>query len=111
MADREKVMQWLETCANGCEDGCPYEYKNLVYRVECKADLMSDALELLKEQKPRVMTLDELIEIYIEFKGNAYLVRLTMFDLQKIIMYMDDGICRLWAGKPTYEQMEAVKWE
>ena len=51
MVDREKVMQWLETCANGCEDGCPYEYKNLVYRVECKADLMSDALELLREQE------------------------------------------------------------
>lgn len=50
MTDREKVMQWLKICANGCEDGCPYEYKNLVYRVECKADLMSDALELLKEQ-------------------------------------------------------------
>ena len=45
-------MQWLKICANGCEDGCPYEYKNLVYRVECKADLMSDALELLREQEP-----------------------------------------------------------
>lgn len=52
MVDRKRVMQWLETCANGCEDGCPYEYKNLVYRVECKADLMSDALELLREQEP-----------------------------------------------------------
>lgn len=52
MPDLEKVMQWLKTCANGCEDGCPYEYKNLVYRVECKADLMSDALELLREQEP-----------------------------------------------------------
>lgn len=51
MNDREKVMQWLKICANGCKDGCPYEYKNLVYRVECKADLMSDALELLKEQE------------------------------------------------------------
>ena len=52
MSDRGKVMQWLETCANGCEDGCPYEYKNLIYRVECKADLMIDALELLKESEP-----------------------------------------------------------
>lgn len=51
MTDREKVMQWLKTCANGCKDGCPYEYKNLVYRVECKADLMSDALDLLREQE------------------------------------------------------------
>ena len=52
MADREKVMQWLKTCATGCEDGCPYEYKNLVYRVECKADLMSDAIALLREHEP-----------------------------------------------------------
>ena len=63
MADREKVMQWLETCANGCEDGCPYEYKNLVYKVECKADLMSDALELLKEQEAKqVVGANEFIE-------------------------------------------------
>lgn len=47
MADREKVMQWLKICANGCEEGCPYEYK-----VQCQTDLMSDALELLKEQEP-----------------------------------------------------------
>jgi hypothetical protein len=56
MSDREKVMQWLEACVSGCEEGCPYEYENLVYRVECKADLMRDALALLKEQeavKPR----------------------------------------------------------
>ena len=51
MTDREKVMQWLKICANGCKDGFPYEYKNHVYRVECKADLMSDALDLLNEQE------------------------------------------------------------
>ena len=68
MPDREKVMQWLETCVRGCEGGCPYEYKNLVYRVECKADLMRDALALLKEQ-------EEIKEQFIEaFKTirNAY---------------------------------------
>ena len=58
MADREKVMQWLKICANGCKDECPYEYKNHVYRVECKADLMSDALELLKEQPNAVQCKD-----------------------------------------------------
>ena len=51
MPNREKVMQWLETCASGCEEGCPYEYENLVYRMECKADLMRDALSMLKEQE------------------------------------------------------------
>lgn len=49
MPDREKVMQWLEVCINGCKEGCPYEYKNLVSRAECKADLMRDALTLLQE--------------------------------------------------------------
>ena len=52
MPDRKKVIQWLEACSCGCEDGCPYEYDGLVHHVECKADLMKDALELLKEQEP-----------------------------------------------------------
>ena len=66
--------------------------------------------ELLKEQKPRVLTLDELTEIYVEFKNDICPIRLTNFDLQKIIMYAVDGDCRLWTGKPTDEQMKAVKW-
>ena len=57
MTDNGKVMQWLETCVGGCEEGCPYEYKNLVFRVECKADLMRDALAILKEQEPIKPTL------------------------------------------------------
>ena len=52
MADREKVIQWLEACSVGCEEGCSYEYDGLVSKVECKADLMRDALELLKAQEP-----------------------------------------------------------
>lgn len=64
MIDKEKVMQWLKICANGCEDGCPYEYKNLVYRVECKADLMSDALEMLEEKEPIVIHKNIVDEIY-----------------------------------------------
>lgn len=63
MPDREKVMQWLETCVSGCEEGCPYEYENLVYRVECKADLMRDALALLKEQEAVAPELEMLTTI------------------------------------------------
>ena len=51
MPDREKVTQCLETCVSGCKEGCPYEYKNFIYRVGCKVDLMRDALALLKEQE------------------------------------------------------------
>lgn len=73
MADREKVMQWLETCANGCEDGCPYEYKNLVYRVECKADLMSDAFELLKAQEPVPPVIkQEMDGVFSDIENIAY---------------------------------------
>lgn len=63
MLDRDKTMQWLETCVSGCEEGCPYEYKNLVYRVECKADLMRDALDLLKEQEARIRELEEKLRL------------------------------------------------
>ena len=68
-------------------------------------------IELLKEQEARVMALDELTEIYVEFKGNNCPVRLTNFDLQKIVKHAVDGDCRLWTGKPTDEQRQAVKWE
>jgi hypothetical protein len=51
MPDMEKVTQCLETCVSGCKEGCPYEYKNFIYRVGCKVDLMRDALALLKEQE------------------------------------------------------------
>lgn len=108
MVDRERLMQAIEFCKNNEKcDCCPYDR-------ECGTrdnPIEDDTLALLREQKPRVMSLDELTEIYVEFKDNAYLVRLTMFDLSTIIMYMEDGICRLWTGKPTDEQREAVKWE
>lgn len=114
MPDREKVIYDLERCIchvpDACRDCSKYNAEGIL-AMTCMESLMNDALELLKERKPRVMPLDELTEIYVEFKGNAYPVRLTMFDLSTIIMYMEDGICRLWAGKPTDEQREAAKWE
>lgn len=65
MPDREKVIQWLEACSVGCEEGCPYEYDGLVSKIECKADLMRDAVELLKEQEPldTAHTLDKDINV------------------------------------------------
>jgi hypothetical protein len=108
MIDRQKVIKALELCREGrCHSGCPYNHIN----VGCRKQLDTDAIALLKEQEVRVMTLDELTGIYVEFKGNVCPIRLSNFDLQKIIMYADSGVCRLWTGKPTGEQMEATKWE
>ena len=71
----------------------------------------NEIISLLKEQRARVMALDELTEIYVEFKGDNCPIRLTNFDLQKIVKYAVDGDCRLWTGKPTDEQRQAVKWD
>ena len=110
MPDREKVMLALEHHKRTAVcNGCPYAGDDDTTEGYCP--VYDDVIALLREQEPRVMTLDELTEIYVEFKGNACPVRLTNFDLQKIIMYADDGICRLWTAKPTDEQREAVKWD
>lgn len=114
MKDRVEVVKGLETCsgvyygAKGACSSCPYCKINGDI---CFAELVHDATALLKEQEARVMALDELTEIYVEFKGNNCPVRLTNFDLQKIVKHAVDGDCRLWTGKPTDEQRQAVKWE
>lgn len=110
MIDGEKVLTWLEICGKNrdCSDCCPYGRAS---EELCRENLMTDAFALLKEQEPRVMKLGELADIYVEFKDNACPIRLSFCDLQKIIMHMVDGDCRLWTGKPTDEQRKAVKWE
>lgn len=49
--DREKIINALERCINGCDSECPYEYGGAVTLEYCRDDLMRDALELLKEQE------------------------------------------------------------
>lgn len=65
MIEREKVMRGLTQCSRehrGLEDcaGCPYKLKPGHYAgLECWCRLCDDALFLLKEQEPRVLTLEE----------------------------------------------------
>lgn len=57
MTDREKVIDGLERCAQHsyrCLD-CPYEY----FGVMCTDNLAQDALELLKEQEPKLVRYTE----------------------------------------------------
>ena len=51
MIDREKVVNALKRCVNGCDSECPYEYDGAVTLEYCRNDLMHDALELLKTQE------------------------------------------------------------
>lgn len=62
---REKVIKGLEHCSNKsfCNDSCPYSsiLRDPNFGIdECMTQLAHDALELLKEQEPRVIRRDEL---------------------------------------------------
>lgn len=52
MADREKVMTWLEICGENrdCSGTCPYSENGFGEYGQCREALMTDAFELLKWQ-------------------------------------------------------------
>lgn len=52
MVDREKVMHSLEQCITGCNRSCAYYDASY-----CLASLERDALELLKEQEPKLVAI------------------------------------------------------
>ena len=62
MTDREKAINGLECLANenaGCYTDCPYYADSPCFR-----KMEADVLALLREQEPRVMTLEEVIKHY-----------------------------------------------
>ena len=85
MPDREKVIKGIDICLKNinqpdCPNDCPYlsdcsKYENRVVF----QPLMRDALALLKEQEPRILSLREAIEgkngleidpyVFVEIKG------------------------------------------
>lgn len=140
MDNREKVIKGLECCTKGdevqfCRDeGCPYAD----VPDDCMGDVMRDALELLKAQEPRVMTLEEV-------KGMKRLTICAVEQRSKVIKntfnaeyggivtlgnenFLDFGLYadtnryrrteagygktwRCWTARPTPEQREAEPWE
>ncbi len=54
MIDRQKIIKGLECCQYSSKshcDGCPYDYNARGYCNECTADLATDVLELLNENR------------------------------------------------------------
>jgi len=132
MPDREKVIKGLECCNTrseeaGCEC-CPY-FSGLL-SVRCVFELQRDALELLKAQEPRVMTLEEVKAFdwdycYLEeerLPGKEYRSVCGDYALTCItwpcvtsmrIQHGDESYgkkWRCWSAKPTEEQRKAVSW-
>lgn len=137
MIDREKVMKGLECMTNedlymsatACaEKKCPYAGIS-----DCDLAIFHDALELLKEQEPRMLTLGEINKnsfVWYENKSCSRLFPALVSDCQsttrhKFIVedvffdvgtYMPKDVLygkswRCWSARPTDEQREAVKWE
>lgn len=139
MTDREKVIEGLECCADDkpfyhahCDD-CPYNGLNPDNLGGC-TKLYRDALELLKEQEPRVIDADEIVLsadpskwLWVErkgdycaeaFKAGKTISGLIAFDSETpgAFLYCErpdeyGKTWRCWTSRPTDEQRNAVKWD
>ena len=136
--DRDKIIEGFECCTkwmvdndiNAC-DNCPYHHEYNDFDHNCIGMLNNDILALLKEQEPRVMTLDEVKNFdwdycYLEeehLPGKEYRTVCGDYALTCItwpcvismrIQHGDDTYgkkWRCWSAKPTDEQRKAVQWE
>lgn len=140
---REKVIRGLELCAYDPDPGqelkeirscpeCPY------YRAGCSPQLIRDALALLREQEPRVMTLDEVRRnhewaVWIEcnssktqnigqYSGKVSWYNKRLSDWERFLTIGSDEYLfresdgygktwRCWTARPTEEQRKAAKWD
>ena len=145
MPDREKVIKALECCRyvetwsfHNCEI-CPYKEAGHGV-VGCEDQLVSDALDLLKEQEARVMSLKEAREtlhtaefLYCEDKNDDTMAGGLMRGVLNGSDYwdlsngeymtpdcLDEGgdleaeygkYFRFWTAKPSPEQMRYTPWE
>ena len=131
MPEREKVIRGLIACKNHWCAECSYAMPGMKC---CGRDQMFDnALALLKEQKPRVMTLKEIrtgeIEtLWIEVEGKPHIFPGIWYRCSKkdgipaIDITLNTGIVRgtvvsygyawrCWTSRPTEEQRQNTPWE
>lgn len=128
MADRATVLKGLGRCAGIDCTGCPYQ------RISpCQNKLVADALALLREQEPRVLTLEKIqsgtVEVAWlecsdkeEVRAGLWFKRINEGEDEGIIIHVLDGFeglrtevygktWRCWSAKPTPEQRKAVPWD
>lgn len=148
MDKKEKVMKGLACCKEGvtigeefpyepkisCEN-CPYEPMHADPQAKnCLEQLCADALELLKEQEPKVLALEELSTdlenqfLWVEAcDGRMYHMEVLAvhlstsgvtdidFNLPTCFLELSTNNMgkkwRPWTSCPTDEQREAVSWQ
>lgn len=128
MTDQKKVIKGLACCTRpGNCVTCPWNHSREI-GATCIRTLMKDTLALLKAQKPRVMTLEEVKiadVVFLEFQ-DVITTRIvdTWFgngDGDIRLVGMDGTLCmakaayndswRCWTSRPTEEQRKAVTRE
>lgn len=139
MPDREKVIKALDCCVFPVSKGFPYqshiadkgcEVVECPYQDDCDQMLL-DALALLKEQEPRVLTLEEVQNacsdyVYLETStGWLWYCIKDEGESNKYFGYFVYGVneyfigrwkeygktWRCWTAMPTDKQRMAVKWD
>ena len=128
MADRGKVLRALKRHLLAPDDdecvGCPYFE---LEPHECERQLYADAVELLKAQEPRVLTLEEVLggdECWFEYINGSFgyadvvmqdnttaLIYRTIVSTGEVLISDYGKKWRCWSYRPTYEQRKAVKWD
>ena len=136
MSELNRVVKGLECCADDimCPDECPYKPISDLCG-DCRGELVHDALELLKEKEPKVLTLEQAKAyaanekdyysqkppIYVEYyQPKDYWVRWLTVELLRGWL-SDDRITdynkansmgyRFWTYYPTDKQRKEVEWE
>jgi hypothetical protein len=128
MDKREKVIYSIERCIchvpDACRD-CAYDAGH-PYN-ECVEMLLRDALELLKAQEPKLLTIEEITgdgECWFEGINGAcgyadcYMctvskeVEVNRISMKPEYVSWDDfkKKWRCWTSRPTDEQREATQW-
>ena len=116
MSDINSVIKGLECCVEACHGktvclDCAYMHD---YGGGCEAQLLQDAIDLLKERKPRVMTLEEAQHaevVWVEDRstGDIYSM-IVKNNLNDSNLYKYGVQWRVWSARPKDEQREAMKW-
>lgn len=121
MTDKERIIKGLECCVESDDKACPMVCP---FYKECLTDdfpyipLIRAALEFLKEQEVRELSMDE----WREWKANPKRDPICMLweddtspmwtlnpnDVHEPALLM--GKLKLFTGKPTFEQCKEVKW-
>lgn len=106
MPDKGKVIRGINKCLHRfhCDADCPY------YGEGCMEQLLEDTLELLKEQEPRLLKLEEAKKAEICWLEQRGYEPFATFDAYTWNPETYGKSYRCWNCMPTDEQRKEEEW-